>query len=265
MYFSSNVKLLRSRRERTQNEVAFALKMKRSTLSGYENMVSQPTIKALTAFSEYYKVTIDTLIKIDLRTLSESQLSQLEHGFDVYIKGGKMRVLATTVDSSNNENIELVTEKAKAGYTNGFSDPEFMKELPVFQLPFLSKEKKYRTFQINGDSMLPIPDKSWVTGEFVQDWTKQKSGTFCILLTFNEGIVFKIIENYLKVNSTFRLISFNPLYEPYDIHISEVKEVWKFVHYIASEIPEPVSSEYKLAKTVAELQHDVNWLKDRVK
>ena len=47
------------------------------------------------------------------------------------------------------------------GYTRGFADPEFVKVLPVFQLPFLSRDKKYRTFQISGDSMLPIPDGSY--------------------------------------------------------------------------------------------------------
>src|SRR5665648_762449 len=83
---------------------------------------------------------------------------RLESGFDVFVKGSKLRVLTTTVDSTNTENIELVPEKAKAGYMRGFADPEFVRELPVFQLPFLSPERKYRTFQISGDSMSPIPD-----------------------------------------------------------------------------------------------------------
>ena len=37
MYFNSNIKLMRKRRGRTQNEVASTLNMKRPTLSGYEN------------------------------------------------------------------------------------------------------------------------------------------------------------------------------------------------------------------------------------
>ena len=37
MYFTSNIKFLRKRRGRTQDDVAFALNLKRSTLSGYEN------------------------------------------------------------------------------------------------------------------------------------------------------------------------------------------------------------------------------------
>ena len=88
---------------------------------------------------------MDTLVKIDLRKLGELQLRELEAGSDVFLKGSKIRVLATTVNIENEENIELVSEKAKAGYANGFSDPEFIKTLPAFQLPFLSKNKKYNS------------------------------------------------------------------------------------------------------------------------
>ena len=86
-------------------------------------------------------------------------LEELENGFDSFISGSKLRVLSSTVDQNDNENIELVPLKAKAGYTNGYSDPDFISQLPTFQLPFLSKERKYRTFQIDGDSMYPIPSK----------------------------------------------------------------------------------------------------------
>ncbi len=263
MYFSNNIKLLRKRKGRTQDDMAFALGMKRSTLSGYENEISQPTIQALIAFSRYFGIAVDTLLKVDLHALSESQLSQLERGGDVYLKGSDIRILATTVNNANDENIELVSEKAKAGYTTGFADPEYIKDLPVFQLPFLSKQKKYRTFQLNGDSMLPIPSGSYVTGEFVQDWNAIVDGHGYIILTMDEGIVFKIAENLLKSEYKLRLYSLNPLYEPYDIHANEIKEVWKFVNFISSEIPDPVIPPHELIKTVTGLKKDINILKSR--
>jgi transcriptional regulator with XRE-family HTH domain len=264
MYFASNIKLLRKRKGRTQDDVAFALKMKRPTLSGYENEVSFPTVQALIAFSKYYGVAIDTLLKVDLSALTESQFSQLERGGDVYLKGSNLRVLATTVNSSNEENIELVSEKAKAGYATGFADPEFIRDLPVFHLPFLSKQKKYRTFQLNGDSMLPIPDGSFVTGEFVQDWNSIITGHGYIILTIDEGIVFKIVENLLEEDHKFRLFSLNPIYEPFDVHVNEIKEIWKFVNYISSEIPDPMIPSDELIRTVAGLKKDLNILKSRM-
>jgi transcriptional regulator with XRE-family HTH domain len=264
MYFAQNIKLLRKRRNRTQDELAHILGMKRSTLSGYENEVAEPSIQALMAFSKYFGVAVDTLIRINLESLSESQLSELERGNDVYLRGSKLRVLATTVDEENEENIELVNEKAKAGYTNGFADPEFIQQLPTFQLPFLSPSRKYRTFQLSGNSMLPIPDKAWVTGEFLQDWNQIVTGEAYVVLTLDDGIVFKIAENLLEQEHKLTLISLNPAYEPFDVNVNEIKEVWRFVNYISAEIPEPVLPEEELIRTVADLKHDMEILKKTV-
>lgn len=265
MHFSHNIKLLRKRKSKTQDDLAFALEMKRSTLSGYENQVAEPGLEILMKFSEYYGIAIDTLLKVDLSKLTDSQLYQLEHGQDVFIRGNKLRVLATTVNKENEENIELVPEKAKAGYTNGFADPEYISELPVFSLPFLSKNKKYRTFQLNGDSMLPIPDKSWVTAEFVQDWTDVINGEAYIILTLNEGVVFKIVENRIKEEGKMTLFSLNPLYEPFDVDISDVREIWRFTNYISSRIPDPVLPGDEIRNTVASLKNEMNKIKSRLK
>ena len=261
MYFDSNIKLLRKRRKRTQDEVAEQLKMKRSTLSGYENRVAQPGVDVLLLFADFYKIAVDTLLKVDLSKLSETQLRQLEHGEDVFLRGGNLRVLASTVNNENRENIELVPVKAQAGYTNGFSDPEYISDLQVFQLPFLSEEKKYRTFQLQGDSMLPIPEKAWVTGEYVLDWNTLKTGEACVVLTVNDGIVFKILENNIGKEGKLMLYSLNPLYEPYELAVGEIREIWRFVHFISHEIPEPIIPENKLVRTVATLKQDLDRLK----
>jgi transcriptional regulator with XRE-family HTH domain len=263
-YFSSNVKFLRKRKGFTQDEVASHLGMKRPTLSGYENEISQPTISALLTFSKFYNIAIDTLLNIQLEKLSELQLRQLEHGEDVFIKGGRLRVLATTINSDNNENIELVNEKAKAGYATGFADPEFISQLPRFQLPFLSKQKKYRTFQLSGDSMLPIPDGSWVTGEYLQDWHEIISGNAYIVFTIDDGIVFKVVENFIQKEGLLRLYSLNPLYDPYDVPVAEIKEIWKFIHFISKELPEPMLPQTELLKTVASLKSDMNKVKSKI-
>lgn len=262
--FASNIKLLRKRRGRTQDETAFILGMKRSTLSGYENEVAQPGIDALLAFSKYFGISVDTMLKVDMSKLSQSELSQLERGYDVFITGSKIRILATTVDNDNNENIEVVNQKASAGYTVGYSDPEYIKVLPTFHMPFLSKEKKYRTFQISGDSMLPIPDGSWVTGEFVQNWNLIRDGQPYIILTLDDGIMFKVVSNRIKTNGYLTMNSLNPLYDSYNINIKDVREVWKFVHFISSAIPEPNLPREELALTVAALKKDMEKLKKQV-
>ncbi|MCX6233570.1 MAG: LexA family transcriptional regulator [Bacteroidetes bacterium] len=264
MYFSNNIKFLRKRKNRTQDDVAFALEMKRSTLSGYENEVAQPSIQALIAFSKYFNIAIDTLIKVDLSQLPESQMSQLEKGYDIYISGSTLRVLATTINDDNEENIELVTEKAKAGYANGFSDPEYIRVLPTFHLPFLSKERKYRAFQISGDSMHPIPDGSWVIGEYVQNWNLIKNKHAYILLTQDEGIVFKVVENKIEKEKKLTLHSLNSFFKPYDVLVSQIREIWKFVYYFSSEMPEPNIEKEDLAETIRTLKKEVKAIQTKL-
>jgi len=262
--FSSNIKFLRKRKGFTQDMVASSLDMYRSTLSGYENEVAKPSVEVLLSFSSYFNIAIDTLIKINLKELPESQISQLERGYDIYFKGEKIRVLASTIGEDNEENIELVPEKAKAGYTGGFADPEYIKVLPTFRLPFLSKEKKYRSFQISGDSMLPIPDGAYITGEYIQNWNSVKSGKPYIVLTIDDGIVFKILENNINKDATLNLISLNTLYEPYEIPISQVREIWSFVHFISGELPDANQPKDELVKSIEELRKEVKAIQTRL-
>ncbi|MFN6040002.1 MAG: XRE family transcriptional regulator [Bacteroidota bacterium] len=265
-YFSDNIRLLRSRKKRTQEEVSVALDIKRAKYNSYENGIAvNPPLDTLIAISSYFKMNIDTLIKVDLSSLSGYKLYELEKGFDDYMRGTKLRVLSTTVNSNNRENVELVNLKARAGYTNGYSDPEFISALPVFQLPYLSTERKYRAFQLEGDSMHPIPHGAFVIGEFIQNWREIKDGTPCVVITENDGIVFKIVENKLKDEKTLLLKSLNTLYEPYEVKANEVKEVWKFVQYMSKEIPDEQMTPDKLASTVLKMNEQLNLLKKKLK
>jgi transcriptional regulator with XRE-family HTH domain len=232
VYLSTNLKLLRQREGKSQTELAKTLGLTRTTLIGYEKSV-QPPFPKLIRISEHFKVSLDALIKYNLSKLSEFQLSEIERGMDIDITGQKLRVLTTTTDSSGNENIEMVDTKAQAGYTAGFGDSEFVEKLPKFQLPFLPKEKTYRCFQIEGDSMLPIPESSWVTASFIQDWTGIKNGTPCIVVTKDDGLVFKLV---YKNNKQLQLVSTNRIYQPYSISINQISEVWKFETWNSFEV-----------------------------
>lgn len=121
--FGGNIKYLRKKKNLTQEEASIKMEMKRSTLSGYENGVAQPSVNALIRFSAFFNVAIDTLLKVDLTELSKNQVQEIERGFDVFLKGSNLRILTSTTDQHNEENIEFVNEKAKAGYKSGFADP----------------------------------------------------------------------------------------------------------------------------------------------
>lgn len=241
-FLNNNLKFLRTRLKQSQQQVADTLGIKRTQWASYELGNTTPPVEPLMRMAIFFKITMDTLLTVNLSQLGELRLRQLQSGDDVYISGGKMRVLATTVDNENKENIELVPIKARAGYTAGYNDPEFIKKLPVFQLPFLSQDRSYRAFQIEGDSMLPIKSGTYIIGEFVQDWDGVKDGEACIVLTENEGAVFKIIYNQIRKKQNLLLKSLNPLFAPYEVKIGEVKEIWKFKYYFTHEMPDELST-----------------------
>ena len=235
MFLSTNLKFLRERKGVSQTDLAKTLELSRTTLIGYEKGVQPPFVK-LIRIAEYFKISLDALVRYDLTKLSEFQLSEIERGMDVDITGQKLRVLTTTTDKDGNENIEMVATKAQAGYASGYGDPDFVEKLPKFQLPFLSKEKTYRCFQIKGDSMLPIPENAWVTGSFIQDWNSIKNGTPCIVVTKDDGVVFKLVYPNLKEEKSFQLVSSNRIYQPYTITAEEVLEIWQFETWNSFEV-----------------------------
>jgi transcriptional regulator with XRE-family HTH domain len=264
MFVAKNLKVLRKRCKKSQEEVANELKMHRSTYSGYENEVATPNIENLVLFSKYFQISIDHLIQKDLASLSNSEWEQFSNEWRNQASGSSLRILTSVVDQNNEETIELIPEKARAGYVAGYSDPEFVKELPSFQLPFLSKNKKYRAFPISGDSMPPVVSGSYVVGEFIQDWTTIKNGTPCIVVSKEDGIVFKFLYPHLDENQTFLLVSSNPQFEPYSVHLSSILEIWKFVSYISKEIPDVRLDDNDLSVAYRNLHQDIFKILSRI-
>ena len=265
MAIGINLKLLRKRLGKSQEEVAHDLNLTRSSYSGYENNVAQPNLDSLILFSDYYRVSIDDLVRQDLEKYKDSDWEKIDNGLSTDVKGQKLRVLTTQVDENNEDVIEMVPMKASAGYTAGYADPDYIKVLPTFHLPFLSKDRKYRSFPIKGDSMPPVVEGSYVVAEFIQNWMSIRSGTPCIVVTKDEGIVFKVVHNLLTSEQSFQLCSTNTFYEPYLVHANDIIEIWKFVNYISPELPEIRLDDNDLSRTLQALQQEVHELKALIK
>lgn len=265
MEVGKNLKLLRNRLKKSQEEVATELGLTRSSYSGYENNVAQPNIESLLLFGDYFKVSIDDLLRRDFSAFKDADWEKFDNGMNADVKGAKLRVLTTVVDQNNEELIELIPLKASAGYTAGYADPDYLKVLPTFHLPFLSRDRKYRSFPIKGDSMPPVVEGSYVVAEFIQNWMSIRSGTPCIVVTKDEGIVFKVVHNLLNSEQSFQLCSTNTFYEPYKVHANDILEMWKFVNYISPELPEFRIDDNDLSKSLRSLQSEVSQLKTMMK
>lgn len=262
VFFETNIRLLRERKKISQEGLSKALGITRAKLAAleYGNTKSPQTFDYVN-FSNYFKISIDTLIKVDLRKLTEFKIQQLEGGNDVYMMGGNIRVLAITVDKKNKENVEYVPIKAKAGYSSGgYIDPEFIAKLPRFSIPNLP-DGSFRIFPIVGDSMLPIAEGSDIVAEYLEDWKSIKAQTLCIVILKGEqDFVFKQVT--LISEGNFLLESLNKAYESYLVTAENVLEIWKFKKYLTSTLPEEITDIQHVLSMVKELKEDIKKLKN---
>jgi transcriptional regulator with XRE-family HTH domain len=253
---SENLKFLRKRLGYTQEQMAERAGIKRSLLGAYEEGRADPRIVNLLRFSEIFDVSVDELISRELSSQSHipSAVSR------------KLQVLSITVDHQNRENIELVPQKASAGYLNGFADLEYIGELPRFQLPMLPQSATYRAFEISGDSMLPLRGGSVVIGRYTERVDDLKNGDTYVVVGQSEGVVYKRVYKYADDDSKVCLVSDNTKYPPYDVAVSEILELWEAKAYISLDFPNPSEEDLslkKLADIVLDLQSEVIKLKQK--
>lgn len=110
--------------------------------------------------------------------------------------------------------------------------------------------------------MPPVVEGSYVVAEYIQNWMSIRSGTPCIVVTKDEGIVFKIVHNLLDTDQSFQLCSTNTFYAPYLVHANDILEIWKFVNYISPELPEVRMDDQGLSRSIQALQQEVHTLKN---
>ncbi len=257
MYFNKNLRHLRKKKSRlTQEKLAKALGLTRSVISSYEDGRAEPNITTLIRISEFFGVSIDNLTNLDLENVDEKQV-EYQRQLETYASARNLQVSTVLTDQDNQRFINLVPEKASAGYTSGYTDAEYLKDLPAYQLPFLSNGKTYRAFEITGDSMLPLKDKSIVIGEYVENLEDIKHGQVCIVVSKNEGVVLKKVYNQIVERGTLLLKSSNVSYRPYELDVKEVLEVWRFTAHISHDFPEEYDPSADLRQAFARMEYEL--------
>jgi transcriptional regulator with XRE-family HTH domain len=223
MELAHTLKALRKKHGWTQQQLAERAGIKRSLVGAYEEGRAEPKLETLLAFSRIFQMSLDALVGGALPSAAAEVDAER-------LAGRKLRVLAVPIDhETNRERISLVPVKAAAGYLGGYGDIDFVEALPQFSLPIpeLSSEETRRVFQIQGDSMLPFLPGSYVISSYVQDWHSIKTGELYVFLTQDQGVVFKRASNHIRSSGEIELISDNPIYAPYRVHVEDLLEVWK--------------------------------------
>lgn len=214
--FSDNIRSLRLHKKISQEKLAESLLITRGRYVKYEDGTSEAPYEILKKIAHYYHISIDLLLSVDVRKIPMDNLLQLENN---------RLVLPITVDREGENFIEVVTQKVKAGYLNGYADPEYIESLQHISLPFLGPGK-YRGFPIEGESMPPHEDGSIIIGRYIEKLGDVKDGRTYILITKSEGMVYKRLnknkKNLLVVESD------NNFYPAYEVKVSDILEIWEY-------------------------------------
>ncbi len=259
---SSNIKFLRKASHLTQEQLAEKIGIKRSLLGAYEEGRADPRLNNLVIFAKLFNVSVDLLISKDISKIDLNELHQTS------TDNGKLKILSITVDDQNNEHIEMVPQKAAAGYLNGYSDPEYLEELPKFKMPNLPTGHTYRAFEISGDSMQPLEPGTIIIGQYIEHVDGIKNGKTYVLLTKRDGVVYKRVFNYINEKGKLFLVSDNKTYSPFEVDADDVLEMWEAKAYISTNFPgSSVNGDHmtieKLTSIVMDLQSEVIRLKER--
>ncbi|MBK7098612.1 MAG: LexA family transcriptional regulator [Sphingobacteriales bacterium] len=244
---NKNLRYLRKLRGWTQDEFSAKLNIKRSLLGAYEEERAEPRIDVLEIVCDMFKLTLDDLLRSDLSQQSDNYLA-------------RRRAMKLTNAPAK---IPFVPVKAAAGYLAGYGDHEFIDELNTFTLPMVSGGN-YRAFEIIGDSMLPTPSGSIIVGEKIDRVDDIKNNTACVLVSRNEGIVYKRIQKGGKVKNKLTLVSDNPTFQPYTINYGDILEMWEAQFIISKTNRAQTWNVNQLANIVTDLQQQVAGMKKKL-
>jgi len=244
-----NLKYLRKLRGWTQEEFAAKMGIKRSLVGAYEEERADPRLDVLEIVSELFKLSLDELLLKDLSNQSGSYLSKRRQ---------------QKMASAERNLIHFVPVKAAAGYLAGYADSDFIDELNTFTLPMLSSGN-YRAFEIIGDSMLPTPSGSIIVGEKVDNNLESiKNNQAYIVVSRNEGIVYKRIVKNNKAKNKLTLISDNPQFQPYQVNAEDIIELWHAQMVLSKVSQQQRWDMNSLADMVSNLQSQVSSLKKKM-
>ena len=243
---SDNLRFLRAGKQLSQQKVADLLIITRVRYAKYEDGTSEPPIEILMRISKYFIISIDLLVAVDLRKYPLEEMLNLPDN----------RILVPiTVDSSGNNQIEIIPQKASMGYLNGYADPEYIENLQTISLPFL-RNGKYRAFPVQGDSMPPYKDGAYIVGKYIEDLSELKTDKTYIFITVNDGITYKRFQFHEADGICVK--ADNNFYEPYKIPLTEIKELWEFACSISTQEYEPEEfAQLSIQNLFVEIKDDI--------
>lgn len=167
------------------------------------------------------------------------------------------RTLTVVTDRDDDERIVHVPVPAQAGYAGEQLDPIFMEELPTYTLPdYKYRTGTHRSFDVSGDSMQPTlfeGDKVICSFKDPSYWETSLKDNYVYVVVTRGDVLVKRVFNQIRTGRCLELHSDNDFYQPYNVPISDVREIWYVRAKISPFLPAPANIQQKLRSEVQEL------------
>ncbi len=259
MFLSKNLKFLRESNSRqSQEALANALGVTRSAISSYEDGRAEPKLVVMNRIANYFNINLDQLLNSDLARSGNDTTDISREMRKIAHVGQSGRVLTVTIDKNNHQNIEYITSKSALGYIQSYDNADFLRDLPKYNLPFLSENKTYRAFEVQDSG---LPNNSVVIGEYIQDWGTVKDDTVCVIISKTKSIILKRLFNKINEKGIVTLKSIGIAHAPFEMNADDIVEIWRFTSYISREFPEDSTSVPELRTAFSRLEDEVRDLK----
>lgn len=169
-----------------------------------------------------------------------------------------LRVLTIVTSAQDDERIVHVPVPAQSGYASEMSNPSFIQDLPSFTLPdYKYKVGTHRSFDVSGDSMEPtLFEGDKVICSFLEPtlWESSIKDNYVYIIVTHGDVVVKRVFSKVKEQQKLELHSDNEAYQPYDVNIGEVREIWYVRAKISPFLPSPSNLNRYMREEMAELK-----------
>ncbi len=172
------------------------------------------------------------------------------------------RVLTIVTNTHDDERIVHVPVPAQAGYAGEMPNPTFIQDLPTFTLPdYKYKVGTHRSFDVAGDSMEPtLFEGDKVVCSFIEPtlWETSLKDNYVYVVVTRGDVVVKRVINRLKERKQVELHSDNSFYEPYNVNVGDIREIWYVRAKISPFLPSPQNLQNSLHEELRQLQNVVS-------
>jgi transcriptional regulator with XRE-family HTH domain len=134
---------------------------------------------------------------------------------------------------------------------------DYLRSLPTISLPYITSDRS-RAFEAGND--FPMQN-SIIVGNGISDWSDVNDGKFYILVTVQQGVIYRRVYNQVKIKGALLLSSDNPTIPSFEISIKDVIEIWEVNSFISQQLPEPHISLERVKNIVDDLTNELDRLR----